>query len=57
MAFLGEGVNAHRDQDVRRALAPMAKMAERTGAAVLVIRHLNKAPGGNALYRGGGSIK
>ena len=56
MAFLSGTVNAHRDQDVRRALAPMAKMAERTGAAVLVIRHLNKAPGGNAVYRGGGSI-
>ena len=56
MAFLSGTVNAHHDQDVRRALAPMAKMAERTGAAVLVIRHLNKAPGGNVIYRGGGSI-
>ena len=56
MAFLSSSVNAHRDQDVRRALAPMAKMAERTGAAVLVIRHLNKTPGGSAIYRGGGSI-
>ena len=31
-------------------------MAERTGAAVLVVRHLNKASGSNVLYRGGGSI-
>ena len=31
-------------------------MAERTGAAVLVIRHLNKAVGCNPIYRGGGSI-
>ena len=36
--------------------APLARMAERTGAAVLLVRHLNKAQGGNALYRGGGSI-
>ncbi|MDQ3639087.1 MAG: AAA family ATPase [Actinomycetota bacterium] len=55
-AFLAGDVNSHRDQDVRRALAPLARLAERTGAAVVVVRHLNKASGGNALYRGGGSI-
>jgi RecA-family ATPase len=56
MAFLGGSVNSHKDQDIRRALAPLAKMAERTGAAVVIVRHLNKATGGSALYRGGGSI-
>jgi AAA domain len=56
MAFLPGEINSHRDQDVRRALAPLARMAERTGAAVVVVRHLNKGSGGNALYRGGGSI-
>jgi hypothetical protein len=55
-AFLAGETNAHKDQDVRRALHPLAKVAEDTGAAVLVIRHLNKAAGGNPLYRGGGSI-
>lgn len=56
MAYLPSDTNAHRDQDIRRLLAPLAKLAERTGAAILVVRHLNKAQGGNALYRGGGSI-
>jgi len=56
MAFLPGDVNSHRDQDVRRALAPLARLAERAGAAIVVIRHLNKTTGGNALYRGGGSI-
>jgi hypothetical protein len=56
MAFLSADANSHRDQDVRRALAPLAGLAERTGACVLVVRHLNKAPGSNTLYRGGGSI-
>jgi RecA-family ATPase len=56
MAFLSGRHNAHKDQDVRRALAPLAGLAERTGAAVAVVRHLNKASGGNPLYRGGGSI-
>ena len=46
-------MNSHRDQDVRRALAPLAKLAEDTGAAVLIVRHLNKSSGGNPLYRGG----
>jgi hypothetical protein len=56
MAFLPGEVNSHRDQDIRRALAPLARLAEKTGAAVVVVRHLNKGTGGNALYRGGGSI-
>jgi hypothetical protein len=55
-AYLGERVDSHHDNDVRRALAPLAKMAERTGAAVVVLRHLNKGPGTKAMYRGGGSI-
>ena len=56
MAFLDGKVNSYRDQDVRRALAPLAAMAERLRVAVLVIRHLNKSSGGPAIYRGGGSI-
>ncbi len=55
-AYLGERVDSHHDNDVRRALAPLAKMAKRTGAAVIVLRHLNKSGGGKAMYRGGGSI-
>jgi hypothetical protein len=55
-AFLGARVDNYRDQDVRRALMPLAKMAERTGAAVVALRHLTKARSGSALYAGGGSI-
>jgi hypothetical protein len=56
MAYLDASVNSWRDQDVRRALAPLAKLAERTGCAIVAIRHLNKSSGSHALYRGGGSI-
>lgn len=56
MAFLSGETNAHKDQDTRKALAPLAALAERTGVAVVVVRHLNKATGTNVLYRGGGSI-
>lgn len=56
MAYMDGHVNANRDQDVRRVLSPLASMAERSGCAVLVLRHLNKAMGMSSLYRGGGSI-
>jgi len=56
MAYLPQNVDAHRDQDVRRPLSALRALAERTGAAVVIVRHLNKTPGGSPLYRGGGSI-
>lgn len=56
MAHLGRDTNSFRDQDVRRALAPLADFADRARLAIVVVRHLNKMGGGNALYRGGGSI-
>ena len=49
-------LNSNRDQDVRSVLSGVSAMAESTGAAVLLVRHLNKMTGGSALYRGGGSI-
>jgi 5S rRNA maturation endonuclease (ribonuclease M5) len=55
MAHLGN-TNAHKDQDVRSALAPLSTFAEEQGLAVVVVRHLNKMSGGSPLYRGGGSI-
>lgn len=55
-AHLGEQTNAHRDHSVRRALAPLALMAQRLDVAVLVVAHLNKAAGTDALYRVGGSV-
>ncbi len=56
VAYLGAKINANHDQEVRRALAPLALMAQRTNATVLGIRHLNKTAGVSAIYRGGGSI-
>ncbi|MBX6356775.1 MAG: AAA family ATPase [Micromonosporaceae bacterium] len=54
-AYLHETVDAYRDHSVRRALAPLAEFAERTGACVLVVRHWTKSPG-RSIYRGNGSI-
>ena len=46
----------NKDSDVRKALTPLAEMAQRTGVAVVVVRHFNKNVDTRALYRGGGSI-
>ena len=54
MAFLG--VDANGDQKVRGALTPLKSFAEKTGIAVVLVRHLIKRGGVHALYRGSGSI-
>jgi hypothetical protein len=56
MAFLGTETDSHKDQDIRQVMHQLKLIAERTGAAILVVRHLNKNVGGPAIYRGGGSI-
>lgn len=56
MAFLTSATDSHKDQDIRRVLASLKFLAERTGVAIILVRHLNKSTGGNPLYRGGGSI-
>ena len=37
-------------------LAALSGVAERTGAAIIVVMHLNKADSNTAMYRVGGSI-
>jgi hypothetical protein len=41
---------------VRRVLAELNRIAGKTEAAVLIVRHLNKSTAKQAIYRGGGSI-
>jgi hypothetical protein len=55
-AFLSGRIDSHKDQDVKRALTTLAKLAERLRIAVVAVRHLNKSGNDRALYRGGGSI-
>lgn len=54
-AMLGATVNSYKDQDVRRILAPLAQVAEDTGAAIVFTRHFRKG-GGTAEDAGGGSV-
>lgn len=56
MAYLGGGTDSNSDQSIRAALHPLGLMAEATGTCIVLIRHMNKSGGANALYRGGGSI-
>lgn len=54
-AFLA-GVDSYKGAEVRGVLAPLAALADRTGAAIIVVHHLNKGASPNALYRAGGSL-
>ena len=44
-AYLGDGVDMHWANEVRPVLKCVAAMAERTGCAVILIGHMNKAQG------------
>src|SRR5690606_14589208 len=44
-SFLGGNTDAHRDNEVRGVLAPVAKLAEKSGPAVLVVAHRRKSAG------------
>src|SRR5204862_6912560 len=55
-AVLGHNIDSSRDQSVREVFTPLARLAERTGCAVLIIRHLTRGGAENPLYRGAGSI-
>jgi AAA domain len=55
-AYLSEMINTHNDASVRRATTPLTDLAQRTGAAIVLVRHLNKSGELKAKYRGGGSI-
>ena len=47
-SFLGVKTDAHRDNEVRGVLAPLAKLAEKHGVAVVVVAHRRKSAGGFA---------
>lgn len=55
-AYLSESINSHSDASVRRATTPLTEAAQGMGAAVVMVRHLNKQGELKAAYRGGGSI-
>jgi len=55
-AYLGNGVDMNRANEARDMTRKLGQIAERTGCAIVLIGHMNKAGGTKAAYRGIGSI-
>lgn len=54
--YLGADVDMNRANEVRPIFMRLGQVAQRTGCAILLIGHLNKAAGMQSLQRGLGSI-
>ena len=59
MSVIGEKIDTHREREVRSALDPLAKLADRAGCVLLGIAHFNKGAGTDAasLITGSGAFK
>ena len=55
-AYLGNGVDMHRANEVRPVFKRLGQIAEQTSCAVILIGHINKMQGSKSVYRGLGSI-
>jgi AAA domain len=55
-AYVGRaGVNENKDAELRALLGPLSEMANRTGATLILVKHLNKNAGVSAVQRVSGS--
>ena len=54
--YIGSRVDINRANEIRTVLKRVTSIAERTGCAIVLIGHLNKASGTSSAYRGLGSI-
>lgn len=59
MSVIGERIDTHREREVRSALDPLTRIADRTGALLLGIAHFNKGSSTDAasLITGSGAFK
>lgn len=55
-AHLAGGVDSFKDQSIREALAPLAKLAADRRLAIVIVAHLNKGQSSDPIQRLGGSI-
>jgi hypothetical protein len=55
LAHIPVRIDGYKDQHVRVALAPLARLAEKLDAAVLAVMHLNKRETADLFSRLGGS--
>ncbi len=54
--YIGESVDINRANEIRSVLKRVSLVAQRTGCAIVLVGHLNKAKGTSSVYRGLGSI-
>lgn len=54
-AYMGDA-DSHNNAEVRGILAQLSAVAGRVGTAIVCVTHLNKSPGGKAVYRAMGSL-
>ena len=54
--YLGGKIDMNRANEIRTVLKNVSSVAERTGCAIVMVGHLNKAAGASSAYRGLGSI-
>ena len=55
-AYLGDGVDMHRANEVRPIFNRLGQLVEQTGCAIVLVGHMNKMQGVKSAYRGLGSI-
>jgi putative DNA primase/helicase len=56
LAHLGRDIDSHRDASTRQALAPLARLANEHGVAVIAAHHLNKSASSDPLSRAAASV-
>jgi hypothetical protein len=55
-AYIGRsGVNEHKDAELRMILDPLSQIANKSGATILLVKHLNKSANASAVQRVSGS--
>jgi RecA-family ATPase len=55
-AFLGDGVDMHRANEICPIFSQIRQLAEKYNFALVILEHMNKNLGGKSIYRGLGSM-
>jgi RecA-family ATPase len=56
MGLVGDSRDTHKDQAMRQITTPLTKLAQEEKVTIILVRHLTKGGGNQAILRGGGSI-
>jgi hypothetical protein len=54
-AYIGSGVDDHKDSELRSLLGPLAELAARRGVTIILVKHFSKAPTAKAVSKISGS--